>query len=128
MTPMIFLAIMFDLAWMDASVVAGPAQLNLPLRIAGIAQVNGPGLLHLLVMQDRIVLKRGEGGGVTIKPDPARVTPSYDHSSRPLFGTQTSYAAKRSTQRYTPPPPLITSRDVARESVRRSAYGRRWGW
>ena len=85
------------------------------------------------ILQDRIILKRGEGGGVTIKPDPRRASaaPTFDHSSRPLFGTRTGYAAKRSAYRYAPPPPLITSREVARESVRRSIdggpYGR-WSW
>lgn len=98
------------------------------LLAADAAQLNGPLHFNLLAMQERIVLKRGEGGGVTIKPDPYRTAPSYSHSSRPLFGTQTSYAAKRSIQRYTPPPPLITSREVARESVRRSVYGSRWRW
>ena len=110
MTSLIFLSLMCDIVVVDA------------------AQLNGPSHLHMLAMQDRIVLKRGEGGGVTIKPDPYRAAQSYDHSSRPLFGSQTSYAAKRSSQRYTPPPPLITSRDVARESVRRNVYGNRWRW
>jgi hypothetical protein len=96
--------------------------------VADAAQLDGPAHFNLLAMQDRIVLKRGEGGGVTIKPDPNRPAQSYSHSSRPLFGSQTGYAARRSTQRYTPPPPLITSREVARGAVRRSVYGNRWGW
>jgi len=91
-----------------------------------VTSFNGPVYFNMLVMQDRIVLKRGEGGGVTIKPDPYRGSQAYSHSSRPLFGSQTSYAARRSSHRSALPPPLITSREVARAAVRRSAYGSRW--
>lgn len=83
--------------------------------------------LNLLAMQERIVLKRGVGGGVTIQPDPVAVNRSYDHGSRPLFGSQTGHAARQSARRYAPPP-LITSQEVARAAVRPSIYGRRWGW
>ena len=86
--------------------------------------------LHHLLLQGRIVLKSGPGGGVTVKPDPYVTNRSYNHSSRPLFSSQTAHAARRSTSRYTPAAPqLITSREVARESVYRSVIGgRRWGW
>jgi hypothetical protein len=82
----------------------------------------------MLIMQDRIVLKQGAGGGVSTRSDFSRANRSYSHSSRPLFGPQASHAAKHSSSRYSPPAPLVTSREVARESVRRSIYGNRWSW
>jgi hypothetical protein len=79
----------------------------------------------LVAMQGRISLRSGPGGGVTITPDPAPARPSYDHRSQPLFGSQSGYAVRRSRQRSAPP--LITSREVAREAVRASAFGgARW--
>ena len=111
MAVVLLLVISSNVAWTDASLLAGLGHLN------------------LMAMQGRIVLRSGEGGGVTVKPDAYTVNRSYDHGSRPLFSTQTSHAARRSSAHYRPSAPqLITSREVARDSVLRSVYGRRWGW
>ena len=51
--------------------------------------------------------------------------------SRPLFGNSQGHAANKYTasKGYRPPPPLVTSREVAREAVRQQVFpGRGYGW
>ena len=91
------------------------------------------GHVNLLLLQGRITLPTGGVGGVTFTPDPAITNRSYQHTSRPLFGPEVSRAAQQASRRYTSKytpaaPQLISSREVATEAVRRSLYGRRWGW
>jgi hypothetical protein len=62
-----------------------------------------------------------------------RTAAKYGHlgSDHRFYGSALAYAPKQhpKRRRYHVPPPLITSREVARWSVRRSLFGRwYWGW
>ena len=101
------------------------------LAIGGLTDI-AP--IHLMLLQGRITLPSANNntGGVSFKADPALSSRSYNHSSRPLFGSNVSYAAKQSSRTRYPTykptsPQLINSRDVARYTTLRSA-GIGWGW
>ncbi len=78
----------------------------------------------VLAPQGRISFRPGSAGFPPARP--AR-RPSYQ-PSRPLFAAKNGAAAQHHAATRRAPRPLVTSEDVARTVVRRTATQSRWGW
>ena len=65
-----------------------------------------------------------------VRPSSAHATGSFSRGSRPLYGSTAARAssARHRSSSYRTPAPLITSREVARQAVRREVYGTYWRW